>query len=148
MSNLDIGFAGPGSSVGCRSAWHADSRRFNLQVQQQTFVKIWSWNNFYGHSRPTADSSRTVVSYWQKNVHLVLVKHLGSLPRNSVVRLTDRLNMTIVVDWDVKPQIKQTKEISSAQKKLTSLSSQFATRQDSNRPAQPQRLAIVLKFST
>ena len=29
----------------------------------------------------------------------------GSLPRNSVVRLTDRLDMTIIVDWDVKPQI-------------------------------------------
>ena len=25
------------------------------------------------------------------------------LPRNSVVRLTDRLDMTIVVDWDAKP---------------------------------------------
>ena len=71
----------------------------------------------------TADSSRTVVSYWQKNVHLVLVNRLGSLPRNSVVRLTDPLNMTIVVDWDVKPQIKQTKEISSAQKKRENLSS-------------------------
>ena len=34
--------------------------------------------------------------------------HLGSLPRNSVVRLTDRLDMIIVVDWDVKLQIKQT----------------------------------------
>ena len=40
-------------------------------------------------------------------MHLVLVKRLGSLPMNSVVRLTDRLDMTIVVDWDVKPQIKQ-----------------------------------------
>ena len=27
-----------------------------------------------------------------------------------MVRLSDRLNMTIVVDWDVKPQIKQTNE--------------------------------------
>ena len=116
MSNLEIGFAGPVSSVGCTSAWHADFRRFNPQVRQHSFVKIWSWNNSYGHSRPTADSSRTVVSYWQKNVHLALVIRLGSLPRNSVVRLTDRLNMTIVFDWDIKPQIKQTKEISSAQK--------------------------------
>ena len=117
MSNLEIGFAGPGSSVECTSAWHADFRRFNPRVRQHSFVKIWSWNNFYGHSRPTADSSRTVVSYWQKNVHLALVNRLGSLPRNSVVRLTDHLNMTIVVDSDIKPQIKQTKEIGSAQKK-------------------------------
>ena len=36
-------------------------------------------------------------------VHKVLV----SLPRKSVVVLTDGLDMTIAVDWDVKPQIKQ-----------------------------------------
>ena len=42
-------------------------------------------------------------------MHLVLVDRLGSLPRNSeVVRITD---MTIVVDWDVKPQIKQNKNL-------------------------------------
>ena len=29
---------------------------------------------------------------------------------NGVVRLTDSLDMTIVVDWDVKSQIKQTKD--------------------------------------
>ena len=40
-------------------------------------------------SLPTADSSRAVVSHWQKGVHLVLVNRLGRLPRNSVVRLTD-----------------------------------------------------------
>ena len=42
----------------------------------------------------------------------VLVNHLGpSLPGKSVVRLTDQLNMTIVVDWDFKLQIKQTNKI-------------------------------------
>ena len=66
-------------------------------------------NHFYRHSFPGADSSRAVVNYWWKDVHLVLVNRLGSLPRNSVVRLTDRLGMTIVVDWDVKPQIVQNK---------------------------------------
>ena len=30
---------------------------------------------------------------------------------NSVVRLTDRLDMTKVVDWDVKSQIKQNKNL-------------------------------------
>ena len=70
----------------------------------------WSWNHFCSHSLPTADSSRAV-SYWRKDVHLVLVNLLGSLPRNSVVKLTDRLDMTIVVDWDVKPQ-NQTKYLS------------------------------------
>ena len=50
----------------------------------------WSWNNFYGHSLPTAESCMAVVSYWRKYGHLVLVNRLGSLPRNSVDRLTDR----------------------------------------------------------
>ena len=31
------------------------------------------------------------------------------LPRKSVVGLTDLHDMTIVVDWDIKPHIKQTK---------------------------------------
>ena len=40
-------------------------------------------------------------------VHLVLVNCLGSLHRNSVFWLTVRPDMAIVVDWDVKPHIKQ-----------------------------------------
>ena len=65
---------------------------------------IVSWR-FLWHSLPTSDSSRAVVSYWRKDVHLVLVNRLGSLTRISVVTLTDRLDMTLVVVWDVKPQI-------------------------------------------
>ena len=40
-----------------------------------------------------------VVSYWRKYVHEVLVNRLGglSLPRKSVVRLTDRPEMTLDV---------------------------------------------------
>ena len=40
---------------------------------------------------------RAVVSYWRKYVHEVLVNRLGdlSLPRESVVRLTDRPDMTL-----------------------------------------------------
>ena len=44
----------------------------------------------YGHSSSSADSRRAVVSYWRKNVHKVLVNYPGGLPRNSVVRVTDR----------------------------------------------------------
>ena len=42
---------------------------------------------------------RAVVSYWRKYVHKVLVNRLGglSLPRKSVVRLTDRPDMTLDV---------------------------------------------------
>ena len=29
----------------------------------------WSWNIFYGHSLPSADSRMAVVSFWRKNVH-------------------------------------------------------------------------------
>ena len=53
-------------------------------VWQHTFVS------------PSAFSRRAVVSYWRKYVHEVLVNRLGglSLPRKSVVRLTDRPDMT------------------------------------------------------
>ena len=33
----------------------------------------WSWNHLYGHYFLGTDSSRAVVNYWQKDVHLVLV---------------------------------------------------------------------------
>ena len=46
-----------------------------------------------------SDARRAVVSYWRKYVHEVLVNRLGglSLPRKSVVRLTDRSDMTLDV---------------------------------------------------
>ena len=48
---------------------------------------------------PSTLSRRAVISYWRKYVHEVLVNRLGglSLPRKSVVRLTDRLDMTLDV---------------------------------------------------
>ena len=48
---------------------------------------------------PSAFSRRAVVSYWRKYVHEVLVNRLGglSLPRKSVVRLTNRPDMTLDV---------------------------------------------------
>ena len=56
-------------------------------VWQHTFVS------------PSAFSRRAVVSYWRKYVHEVLVNRLGglNLPRKSVVRLTDRPDMTLDV---------------------------------------------------
>ena len=90
------------------TAWHADGDGFDPFVREHSFCGDWSLNHFCGHFLPTADSSRAVVSYWRKDVHLVLVNCLGSLPRNSVVRLTDCLYMTIVVDWGIKPEINQT----------------------------------------
>ena len=51
---------------------------------------------------PSADSRGAVVSYWRKYVHEVLVNRLGglSLPRKSVVRVTDRPDMTLDVYQD------------------------------------------------
>ena len=48
---------------------------------------------------PSAFSRRAVVSYWRKYVHEVLVNRFGgqSLPRKSVVSLTDRPDMTLDV---------------------------------------------------
>ena len=33
------------------------------------FRRDWSWNIFQGHSLPSADSRRAVVSFWRKNAH-------------------------------------------------------------------------------
>ena len=53
----------------------------------------------YSHGSPSAFSRRAVVSYWRKYVHEVLVNRLGglSLPRKSVIRLTDHPDMTLDV---------------------------------------------------
>ena len=59
---------------------------------------------------PFADSRWVVVSYKGKYVAEVLVNALVKLAHEkSVVRWTDRPNMTITVEWDVKHQTKQTK---------------------------------------
>ena len=66
-------------------------------VWQHTFVS------------PSAFSRRAVVSNWRKYVHEVLVNRLGglSLPRKSVVRLTDRPDMTLDVYRGRKTTIQQ-----------------------------------------
>ena len=58
---------------------------------------------------PSAFSRRAVVSYWGKYVHKVLVNRLGglSLPRKTVVRLTDRPDMTLDVYRGRKTTIQQ-----------------------------------------
>ena len=48
---------------------------------------------------PSGDAGSAVVSCWRMYMHLVLINHFGglSLPRNSVVRLSDPPDMTIAV---------------------------------------------------
>ena len=61
--------------------------RVRHPVRPKTFVSL------------STDSIRAVVSYWRKYEHEILDNRLEglSLPRKSVVRLTDRPDMTIVV---------------------------------------------------
>ena len=58
---------------------------------------------------PSAFSRRAVVSYLRKYVHEVLVNRLEGLsqPRKSMDRLTDRPDMTLVVDRGRKTTIQQ-----------------------------------------
>ena len=66
----EVYIAGLGGSVGC--AVPLETRRSRVQPlpRSATFFRgDWSWNIFYGHSLPSADSRRAVVSFWRKNVH-------------------------------------------------------------------------------
>ena len=71
----------------CQTGYRTQGSWVRYPVWQHTFVS------------PSAFSRRAVVSYWRKYVHEVLVNRLGglSLPRKSVVRLTDRPDMTLDV---------------------------------------------------
>ena len=66
-------------------------------MQQGSWVRYPVWQHTF--VSPSAFSRRAVVSYWRKYVHEVLVNRLGglSLPRKSVVRLTDWPDMTLDV---------------------------------------------------
>ena len=57
-----------GGSVGCTSNWWLGGCGLHPhQVINLLSWRFWSWNIFYGHSHPSADSARAVVSFWQKN---------------------------------------------------------------------------------
>ena len=62
---------------------------------------------------PSAFLRRAAVSYWRKYVHEVLVNCLGglSLPRKSVVRLTDRPDMTVDVYRGRKTTMQQNRRL-------------------------------------
>ena len=70
-------------------------------AQSTGHLKSWVRYPVWPHTFvcPSADSRGTAVSYWRKHVHEVLVNRLGglSLPRKTVVRLTDRPDMTLGV---------------------------------------------------
>ena len=65
-----VQYASLGGSFGC--AVQLKTRRSQVQPLPRSatfFHGDWLWNIFYGHSLPLADSRRTVVSFWRKNVH-------------------------------------------------------------------------------
>ena len=69
----------------------------HLTHRSEVLGSVLVWPHYF--VPPSADSRGADVRYWQKNVHEVLVKGLGgqSLPRKSVVRLTDRPDVTLDV---------------------------------------------------
>ena len=69
----------------------------HLILSQGSWLRYPVWQHSF--VSPSAFSKRAVVSYWRKYVHKVLVNRLGglSLPRKSVVRLTDCPDMTLYV---------------------------------------------------
>ena len=66
---------GPCSAVGSVSDCWSRDREFDPGLIPY-LNEDWSWTIFYGHSPPSADSRRVVVSYKQKYVHKVLANRL------------------------------------------------------------------------
>ena len=61
---------GLGGSVGY-TVW-LEIRRLHVQPPPRlaTFFRgDWSWNIFYGHSLPSSDSRRAILSFWRKYMH-------------------------------------------------------------------------------
>ena len=52
---------GPLDQLDAPSDWYSGGGRFDLRSSHISFIEIRSWNIFYGHPLPTADSSRSVV---------------------------------------------------------------------------------------
>ena len=90
---------GLGSSVGCVPDWWSGGRRLEALVRQHSFIEIdHDIFSMVIISLPLIQEGK-LSSYLRKNVHWVLVNRLDglSLPRKSVVRLTDCPAMTIAV---------------------------------------------------
>ena len=85
----------------------------NKTVPERVHFTVWHSKRgmifqFKGHSNRVVffrDAGRTCLP--NKSLNATFHARGLSLPRKSVVRLTDRHDMTILVDWGVKPQSKQ-----------------------------------------
>ena len=92
-----------------------DIRRSAIGRAPDSLVRGPGFDTVWQHTfvSPSAFSRRAVVSYWRKYVHERLVNRLGglSLPRKSVVRLTDRPDMNLDVYRGRKTTIQQQLDI-------------------------------------
>ena len=80
----------------------------SIPARSNTFLEIDHETISMAILLHSADSKRAVVSYKRNYVHEVLVNHLVKLAQEkSMVRWTDRPNMTIAVDWAIKHQTNQ-----------------------------------------
>ena len=90
---------------------HVGSKTRSLGQILENLVNTLEGYSVWQHTfvSPSIFSRRAVVSYWRKYMQEVLVNRLGglSLPRKSVVRLTDRPNMTLDVYRGRKTTIQQ-----------------------------------------
>ena len=84
-------------SFAALSSLHLSDSYETLMKPQNSYFGHPIWQHTFVSS--SAFLRRAVVSYWRKYVHEVLVNRLGSLslPRKSVVRLTERPDMTLDV---------------------------------------------------
>ena len=82
-------------------------------TNQGSWVRYPVWQHTF--VSPSAFSRRADVSYWRKYVQEVLVNRLGglSLLRKSVVRLTDRPDMSLDVYRGRKTTIQQQQQLSA-----------------------------------
>ena len=100
---------GLSGSFGC--AVRLETRRSWVQPPPRSatfFHRDWSWNNFYDHSLPSADSRRALSVSGQR-MRTILVNRLEdkACPVNVWLGKLTTLDMTPLVDWAIKPQHKQ-----------------------------------------
>ena len=91
----------------CRGTESSVCLGIGVNIYYVTTVSFPVWQHTF--VSPSAFSRRAVVSYWRKYVHEVLVNRIGglSLPRKSVVWLTDRPDVTLDVYRGRKTTIQQ-----------------------------------------
>ena len=94
-SNVCTGLS---SSVRCMSDWWSGGVCSIPAGLATFFHRDWSWTIFYGHSLPSTDSRKAVVSFWWKNVHKYWLTAKRTKPAQEKVWLGNMatLDMTLM----------------------------------------------------